>query len=189
MGVLVYITGIKPSPGDLPENLGFVQKVWLDKHTGGVFLSISFKGLTITGIDDRRYWNHMPTEESRFLSIAYLQQTWWLEVDGQLEFPFPTRSYSIFFRLHLGRAAKRFSHQICNIEHVHGWNKSKCLLDDPRKWNLYRVGDFFVDSTTSSTKLKFSITQIDCTHTKGGLCLDCVIVYPCMCRERFKHFF
>ncbi|KAJ8752226.1 hypothetical protein K2173_003862 [Erythroxylum novogranatense] len=117
------------------------------------------------------------------------KQTWWLEVDGQLEFPFPTRSYSIFFRLHLGRAAKRFSRRMCNTEHVHSWNKSKSLLDDPGKWNLYHVGDFFVDNTTSSTKLKSSITQIDCTHTKGGLCLDCVIVYPCKCKERFKHFF
>ncbi|KAJ8767682.1 hypothetical protein K2173_018240 [Erythroxylum novogranatense] len=183
---------------------GGTKKVWLDKRTGGVFLSISFKGLTITGIDDRRYWNHMPTEESRFLAVAYLQQTWWLEVDGQLEFPFPTGSYSLFFRLHLGRAAKRFGRRICNTEHVHGWNikpvqfqlwtsdgqhkSSKCLLGDPGKWNLYHVGDFIVDSTTSSTKLKFSMTQIDCTHTKGGLCLDCVIVYPCKYRERLKHF-
>lgn len=43
----------------------FVQRVWLDKSSGGVCLSISAKGLSITGIDDRRYWNHMPTDESR----------------------------------------------------------------------------------------------------------------------------
>ncbi|KAM0043711.1 hypothetical protein Hdeb2414_s0010g00344451 [Helianthus debilis subsp. tardiflorus] len=38
---------------------------WLDKRTGGVCLSISCKALTITGIDDRRYWNFIPTNESR----------------------------------------------------------------------------------------------------------------------------
>ncbi|XP_011029186.1 PREDICTED: F-box protein PP2-A12 isoform X3 [Populus euphratica] len=41
------------------------KKAWLDKRTGGVCLSIASKGLAITGIDDRRYWNHIPTEESR----------------------------------------------------------------------------------------------------------------------------
>lgn len=42
-----------------------VQKVWIDKRTSGVCLSISAKGLSITGIDDRRYWSHIPTDESR----------------------------------------------------------------------------------------------------------------------------
>jgi hypothetical protein len=43
-----------------------VKELWLDKSTGGVCLSISSKGLRITGIDDRRYWNHVSTEESRW---------------------------------------------------------------------------------------------------------------------------
>lgn len=44
---------------------GLLQEVWLDKNTGGACFSISSKGLSITGIDDRRYWNHISTEESR----------------------------------------------------------------------------------------------------------------------------
>ncbi|KAF4370159.1 hypothetical protein F8388_007300 [Cannabis sativa] len=40
-------------------------KVWLDKTTGGVCLSVASKGLSITRIDDRRYWKYIPTEESR----------------------------------------------------------------------------------------------------------------------------
>lgn len=44
---------------------GGTKKVWLHKSTGGVCMSISSKGLQITGIDDRRYWNHIPTNESR----------------------------------------------------------------------------------------------------------------------------
>ncbi|KAA8522347.1 hypothetical protein F0562_013292 [Nyssa sinensis] len=71
---------------------GGTKKVWLDKSTGRVCLSISSKGLAITGIDDRRYWNHIPTEESRFCTVAYLQQIWWFEVDGEVEFPFPAGS-------------------------------------------------------------------------------------------------
>jgi hypothetical protein len=27
-------------------------------------------------------------------------------------------------------------------------------------------------------RLKFSLAQIDCTHTKGGLCVDSVLIYP-----------
>lgn len=39
----------------------------MDKRSGGVCLSISAKGLSITGIDDRRYWTHIPTDESRLV--------------------------------------------------------------------------------------------------------------------------
>lgn len=43
----------------------FFQEVWLDRITGRICMSISAKGMAITGIDDRRYWNWIPTEESR----------------------------------------------------------------------------------------------------------------------------
>ncbi|XP_015896289.1 F-box protein PP2-A12 isoform X2 [Ziziphus jujuba] len=147
------------------------KKVWLDKSTGGVCMSISSKGLAITGIDDRRYWNYIPTEESR---------------------------------LQLGKAYKRFGRRICNLEHIHGWDikpvrfqlwtsdgqntTSHCFLGEPGKWKIYHVGDFVVDKSNAATKIKFSMTQIDCTHTKGGLCLDSVLIYPSECRERLKHF-
>nr|ACJ84444.1 unknown [Medicago truncatula] len=58
------------------------KQLWLDRVTGRVCMSISAKGLSITGIDDRRYWTWVPTEESRFNIVAYLQQIWWFEVDG-----------------------------------------------------------------------------------------------------------
>ncbi|KAH7863519.1 hypothetical protein Vadar_018545 [Vaccinium darrowii] len=181
---------------------GGTKKAWLDKSTGGVCLSISWRGLAITGIDDRRYWNHIPTEESRFGTVAYLQQIWWFEVDGEVEFPFPPGTYSLFFRLHLGRAARRFGRRVCNSEHVHGWDIkpvrfqlstsdgeeaiSQCLLEESGKWIHSHVGDFVVDNSGVPTKLKFSMTQIDCTHTKGGLCLDSVVIYPSEFRERLK---
>ncbi|KAK2664656.1 hypothetical protein Ddye_003230 [Dipteronia dyeriana] len=215
-----YQTLIEKVLGDLEENLGkrefFARlcrvnpldggnkKVWLDKSSGGVCLSISSKGLVITGIDDRRYWNHIPTDESRFASVAYLQQIWWFEVDGEVEFPFPAGTYSMFFRLQLGRASKRFGRRVCNTEHVHGWDKkpaqfqlwtsdgqhasSQCILNETGKWIEYHIGDFVVDNASASTKIKFSMTQIDCTHTKGGLTLDSVQIYPSKYAERLKHF-
>lgn len=184
---------------------GGTKKVWLDKITGRVCLSISSKGLAITGIDDRRYWNHIPTTESRFDTVAYLQQIWWFEVDGEVEFPFPPGTYSLFFRLHLGWASKRFGRRVCNSEHIHGWDKkpvrfqlstsdgqeaiSQCFLNEPGKWMHYHVGDFVVGKNPSvPTKVKFSMTQIDCTHTKGGLCVDSVVVYPSEFREGLKRF-
>ncbi|XP_011018862.1 PREDICTED: F-box protein PP2-A15-like [Populus euphratica] len=49
------------------------KEVWLDRVTGRVCMSISAKGMSITGIEDRRYWTWVPTEESRFLSnLVYL---------------------------------------------------------------------------------------------------------------------
>lgn len=185
----IYARLCRPNPFD-----GGTKEVWLDKRTGGVCFSISSKALTITGIDDRRYWNHIPTEESRFQTVAYLQQTWWFEVDGEFEFRFPPGTYSLFFRLHLGRASKRLGRRVCNPEHIHGWDikpvkfqlttsegqhaVSKCYLENPGNWIHHHVGDFVVEQGDTAMKIKFSATQIDCTHTKGGVCVDSVLICP-----------
>ncbi|KAF0924330.1 hypothetical protein E2562_010024 [Oryza meyeriana var. granulata] len=44
---------------------GGTKEFWLDKGGGGVCMSISSRALSITGIDDRRYWNFIPNDESR----------------------------------------------------------------------------------------------------------------------------
>ncbi|KAF8397798.1 hypothetical protein HHK36_016721 [Tetracentron sinense] len=49
-------------------------EVWLDKVTGRVCMSISAKAMAITGIEDRRYWNWVPTEES----------SWYVERDHEI---------------------------------------------------------------------------------------------------------
>ncbi|XP_076951961.1 F-box protein PP2-A13-like [Bidens hawaiensis] len=172
------------------------KEFWLDKRTGGVCLSISSKALTITGIDDRRYWNFIPTDESRFHTIAYLQQIWWVEVEGDIDFRFPTGTYSLLFKLRLGRSTKRPGWWGPNNENenVHGWDKkpvqfqlttsdgqqanSKCFLEDTGSWEYHHVGDFAGRDSNISTKIKFSLTQIDCTHTKGGLSVDLVLICP-----------
>ncbi|XP_031283493.1 F-box protein PP2-A15-like [Pistacia vera] len=41
------------------------KEVWIDRVTGRVCMSISAKAMAITGIEDRRYWNWIATEESR----------------------------------------------------------------------------------------------------------------------------
>lgn len=173
---------------------GGTKEVWLDKKSGKSCMSMSWNGMVITGIDDRRYWSRVNGEESRFPTVAYLQQTWWFEVHGEIDFPFPSGSYSLFFRLQLGSAYKRFGRRLCNSEHVHGWDKKPAKfqistsdgqqttkhyhLKDPGRWIYYHVGDFVVADSCKSMKLKFSMTQIDCTHTKGGLCVDSVVIYP-----------
>ncbi|CAL9154677.1 unnamed protein product [Musa hybrid cultivar] len=185
----IYARLCRPNP--LDEG---TKEFWLEKNRGGVCMSISSKALLITGIDDRRYWNYIPTDESRFHTVAYLQQTWWFEVDGEIDFCFPAGAYSLFFRLHLGRISKRLGRRICSFEHVHGWDTkpvhfqlstsngqiatSHRYLDEPGRWILCHAGDFVVENSNVSTKLEFSMTQIDCTHTKGGICVDSVLIYP-----------
>lgn len=44
----------------------------MDKVTSRVCMSISAKAMSITGIEDRRYWNWIPTEESRFYQLLTL---------------------------------------------------------------------------------------------------------------------
>jgi len=35
-------------------------------------MAISARGMSITGIEDRRYWNWIPTEESRYYTLTLL---------------------------------------------------------------------------------------------------------------------
>lgn len=130
----------------------------------------------------------------RFQTVAYLQQIWWLQVDGGLEFKFPKGTYSMFFRLQLGKVGKKLGRRASNSESVHGWDikpadfkletgdgqhaLSQCMLDNVGNWVNYHVGDFVVHDDTVLTKVKFSLTQIDCTHTKGGLSVDSVLICP-----------
>ena len=54
-------------------------------------MSISAKAMSITGIDDRRYWTWVPTEESRLVSnlqrlrVSFVPQngvrTWSMELE------------------------------------------------------------------------------------------------------------
>ncbi|KAK4478707.1 hypothetical protein RD792_014205 [Penstemon davidsonii] len=182
-----------------------LQVVWLDKFTGRVCMSISAKAMGITGIEDRRYWNWFPTEESRFHVVAYLQQIWWFEVDGSVKFPFPPDIYTLSFRIHLGRFSKRLGRRVCNFEHAHGWDikpvrfefstsdgqqaSSECFLDDTTQddsngsykrgcWLDCKVGEFIVTDSDPETEVRFSMKQIDCTHSKGGLCVDSVSIIP-----------
>lgn len=83
---------------------------------------------------------------------------------------------------------------ICNAEKIHGWDVkpvkfqlessegqhavSERFLDEHGKWVHHHVGDFVVEESNVPTKLKFSMAQIDCTHTKGGLCFDSVFIFP-----------
>ncbi|KAF5731128.1 Phloem protein 2-A13 [Tripterygium wilfordii] len=181
---------------------GGTKQAWLDKSSGKICLSISYQALRITGIDDRRYWSHVVSEESRYQAIAYLQQIWWFEVVGEVDFEFPPGTYSLFFRLQLGKSSRKFGRRVCNVDQVHGWNikpvrfqlstsnghraSSECHLHEPGDWHHYHVGDFVVHTLNTPMKIKFSMMQIDCTHTKGGLCLDSVFIYPSEFRERFK---
>jgi hypothetical protein len=84
--------------------------------------------------------------------------------------------------------------RICGTEQVHGWEAkptrfqlstsdeqhatSEYYLEQEGSWILYHVGDFVVLNSDELMKLKFSMLQIDCTHTKGGLCVDSVLIYP-----------
>lgn len=136
----------------------------------------------------------------RYQAIAYLQQIWWFEVMGELEFEFPAGTYSLFFKLQLGNSTRRFGRRVCNVDQVHGWNikpvrfqlstsnghcaSSECYLHEPGDWHHYHVGDFVVDSPDTTMKIKFSMMQIDCTHPKGGLCLDSVFIYPSEFRKK-----
>ncbi|XP_052173668.1 F-box protein PP2-A15 [Diospyros lotus] len=187
------------------------KALWLDRVTGRVCMSISARGMAITGIEDRRYWNWIPTEESRFHSVAYLLQIWWFEVDGVVKFPFPADIYTLSFRIHLGKFSKRLGRRVGNFEHTHGWDirpvrfefstsdgqqaSIESCLDETEQdeangnhkrgcWIEYKVGEFVVTESDPATEVRFSMKQIDCTHSKGGLCVDSVSIVPSNLKQR-----
>lgn len=149
----------------------------------------------------------------RFHVVAYLQQIWWFEVDGMVKFRFPAGVYCASFRLHLGRFSKRMGRRSCNFEHTHGWEikpvrfelstsdsqqaSLECCLENSDKadtygvsqrgkWIDYEVGEFIVLDSDTETDIKFSMKQIDCTHSKGGLCVDSFTIIPVALKDRGK---
>lgn len=147
----------------------------------------------------------------RFQEVAYLQQIWWFEVDGVVKLPLPPDIYTLSFRLHLGKFSKRLGRRSTNFEHTHGWHIkpvrfefttsdnqhaiSECCLDDTEPeeikmnlkrgcWIEYNVGEFIVTDSESVPEVRFSMKQIDCTHSKGGLCVDSVSIIPSDLRQR-----
>lgn len=176
------------------------KKLKLQKFLSANFSLFFFLFVVVFKFSDQRScfllraWDDVCFLAYRFQRVAYLQQIWWLQVDGEFEFQFPPGTYSLFFRLQLGRSSKRLGRRFCNHEHVHGWDikpvkfelttsdgqhaVSQCYLDNPGNWVQYHAGDFVVKSTNALVNIKFSLTQIDCTHTKGGLCVDSVFILP-----------
>ncbi|KAF8105006.1 hypothetical protein N665_0164s0022 [Sinapis alba] len=181
-----------------------MKEAWLDKRSGKTCLAISPKAMKITGFDDRRYWEHISSDESRFGSIAYLKQVWWLEAVGDISFEFSPGKYSLFFKIQLGKPFKRCGRKTFNLDQVHGWHikpvrfqlstsdgqctMSERHLNESGRWFYHHVGDFVVENQNSPVWIKFSMLQIDCTHTKGGLCLDCVIICPFEYRGKYTYF-
>ncbi|KAK4725117.1 hypothetical protein R3W88_027896 [Solanum pinnatisectum] len=187
------------------------KEVWLDRISGRICMSISSKAMSITSSEDRRHWNWFATDESRFQVVAYCQQVWWFEVSGTVKFPLPPDIYTLTFRIRIGKFLKRLGRRVSNFEHTHGWDLgpvryelstsdgqcvvSECHLHDIEQddakgtikrgcWIEYKVGEFIVSRSNPVTEVRFSMKQIDCTHSKGGICLDSVSIIPSNLRRR-----
>lgn len=126
-------------------------------------------------------------------------------MDGSVKFPLPPDIYTLSFRIHLGRFSKRLGRRVCYFEHTHGWDikqvtfdlstsdgqeaSTEYYLDDCAEdetngchkrgcWIEYKVGEFIVNESDPATEVRFSMKQIDCTHSKGGICVDAVSIIP-----------
>lgn len=55
-----------------------------------------------------------------------------------------------------------------------------------RFWRDYKVGEFVVGCSEPSTQVRWSMKQIDCTHSKGGICVDSVFIIPIDVKQRKK---
>ncbi|CAN4121441.1 unnamed protein product [Withania somnifera] len=155
--------------------------------------------------EDRVYDDLLLLIDPRFHAVAYCLQVWWFEVSGSVKFPFPPDIYTLTFRVHLGKFHKRLGLRVCNFEHTRGWDLGPvryelftsdgqqavseysihdCDQDDASayikrgNWIEYKVGEFLVSRSDPTFEIRFSMKQIDCTHSKGGLCVDSVLIAP-----------
>ncbi|KAH9328335.1 hypothetical protein KI387_000443, partial [Taxus chinensis] len=129
-----------------------------------------------------------------------------------VKFQLPAGEYSLSFRLRLGTSARRLGRRVYVFNQIHGWDLKpvqfcfstsdgqhatrESYLEEARedghvsdvrgKWIDYYVGDFVVKNENKLTEVKFSMTQIDCTHSKGGLCLDSVSIVPRRLRKEIE---
>ncbi|KAI3931044.1 hypothetical protein MKW92_031627 [Papaver armeniacum] len=119
----------------------------------------------------------------RFNSIAYLNKSGGSRLMEKWSFAF-SRNLQPILQDSVGQSRKEVGRRVCNPEHIHGWDlkpvrfqlqtsdgqhaMSQCYLDEPGNWVNYHVGDFVVENPNTPTKIKFSVTQIDCTHTKAA---------------------
>lgn len=128
-----------------------------------------------------------------------------------IKFPFPPDIYTLSFRIHLGKFNKRLGRRVCNFDQTHGWDitpvrfefstsdgqhaSSESFLDDTLQddangsskrggWFDCKVGEFIVSESDPEIEVRFSMKQIDCTHSKGGLCVDSVSIIPSELKER-----
>ncbi|KAL6127099.1 hypothetical protein ACLB2K_075142 [Fragaria x ananassa] len=139
------------------------------------------------GVHNRSRTADYRLEEKSTRSVHKLSST---NQGTHTQFEFPPGSYSLYFRLQLGKTCSgRFGRRVCSTDQVHGWDNkpvrfylstsdgqrglSEYYLHERCSWVHYHVGDF-VSHSPKPMKIKFSMIQIDCTHTKGGLCLDSV---------------
>ncbi|OVA19441.1 F-box domain [Macleaya cordata] len=195
----------------------FVIKEGSPWEHGVLLKALKYSGWDFLDFEMAEFWVDLRSKAwvlwSFFPGLVFLwsMQIWWFEVDGAVRFPFPVGIYTLSFRLHIGKFSRRLGRRVCNFEQTHGWDirpvrfelstsdgqqaSCECCLDESERddangnqkrgcWIEYKVGEFIVTDSEPTTEVRFSMKQIDCTHSKGGLCVDAVYIIPSYLRER-----
>ncbi|KAJ6876433.1 hypothetical protein NC652_035722 [Populus alba x Populus x berolinensis] len=147
-----------------PRVFGWIKVDWQ------VFvLLFLYKALRITGIDDRRYWNHVSSEESRVMQ----------------RFSVPAGSYSLFFKLQLGKTSKKLwpSNLQRRSTFDIDWPASgvgMLLASTKEIGGITMLVTLVVDSNkycTTEAQI-FHDARLIVTHTKCGVCLELCVILP-----------
>ena len=119
-----------------------LQEVWLDKISGRVCMSISARALSITGIEDRRYWNWIPTEESRFeilklISVDIVFPVFYVDGYMQRIFRYLWLSSTLLYLKHKRKTYATRIWKICCVifvDNLLSWLPSSCVLRITKKF-------------------------------------------------------
>ncbi|KAL6496298.1 hypothetical protein OROGR_029556 [Orobanche gracilis] len=170
--------------------------VWVDKFSGRVCMSISAKSrFNVVAYLQQIWW----FEVDGSIKFPFPPDVYTLSF----------RIHLGRFSRRLGRRVSNFDHthgwEIKPVRFEFSTSDgqqalSECFLDEPQQddggnnsyntshkrgcWIDYKVGEFIVGQPDSETEVRFSMKQIDCTHSKGGLYVDSVSIIPVELRAR-----
>ncbi|XP_041023408.1 protein PHLOEM PROTEIN 2-LIKE A1-like [Juglans microcarpa x Juglans regia] len=160
------------------------KKYWVDKNSNNCFFLYA-RNLTISWIEDKRYWQWRSIQETRdeVIDVAELLNVCWLEVHGKFQTAnlSPGTLYELAFVVKLKDPAYGWEVPVNVRLTLPDGNKQEHkenLMKKPRgDWIEIPVGEF-VPSPENTGEIEFSIYEYEGGEWKRGLVIKGITIRP-----------
>ncbi|KAG2688077.1 hypothetical protein I3760_09G077300 [Carya illinoinensis] len=160
------------------------KKYWVDKNSNNCFFLYA-RNLTITWIEDKRYWQWRSIQETRdeVIDVAELLNVCWLEVRGKFHTAnlSPGTLYELAFVVKLKDPAYGWEVPVnvrLTLPDGNKQERKENLMKKPRgDWIEIPVGEF-VTSPKNTGEIEFSIYEYEVGDWKRGLVVKGITIRP-----------